>query len=296
MKTCPSCKIEKSKEDFHNSKNRVDGKNPYCKKCVSYKNKQRTIIKAKNRPVRKPTKRHLAMADGLTHYIPDNKCIKCGTSKRLISTHQCSKCLRNRNKSLKTECEKIASRNRKISFVKKRTAINLGKNKYKTGIPCKNGHIGFRLVSTRQCIECLKTRENKPYTLRSTKPNYDKSNSKRRSRAGKVKNKEYYRDVLSKDPKHKMAMFMRSCIRRLFITRTESSAGTLGYTKNDLVIHIESLWLDGMSWDNRSEWHIDHIKSIKSFIDEGITDPKIINDLSNLQPMWPFDNLSKGSR
>ena len=56
--------------------------------------------------------------------------------------------------------------------------------------------------------------------------------------------------------------------------------------------------LDGvpMTWDNYGEWHIDHIKPVSAFVKEGITDPKIINALDNLQPLWAEDNLRKGNK
>ena len=49
-----------------------------------------------------------------------------------------------------------------------------------------------------------------------------------------------------------------------------------------------------MSWDNRKEWHIDHKKPISLF--KPGTSPKIINILSNLQPLWKIDNLSKSNK
>jgi len=76
-------------------------------------------------------------------------------------------------------------------------------------------------------------------------------------------------------------------------TKTESH---LGYTRLELKNRIESLFDEGMSWDNHGEWHVDHIRPISSFVADGITDPKIINALDNLQPLWAFDNLSKGAK
>lgn len=73
-----------------------------------------------------------------------------------------------------------------------------------------------------------------------------------------------------------------------------STIEILGYSPNDLKIYLENLFTDGMNWDNYGEWHVDHIKPISSF--EKNTNPKIINQLSNLQPLWAFDNLSKGSK
>lgn len=300
MKICSSCKTEKSTLEYYNNKSSKDGKSSSCKACdksrslkhhyEKLRNNESADLKIKTSKIRSEAKKN-----GEIHYFTTYLCSNCGTSKRLVSTHQCSKCLQVRKESLKTNEQKITSKNKKISFVRRRTAINLGKNKYTTGLPCLKGHNSPRLVSTRQCTECLKERGSKPYVKPKAKPNYEKINSKRRSRAGKVRNREYYNNTLVKNPEFKMAMFMRACIRRLFITKNETSALMLGYSKSDLVLHLSELFTDGMNFGNYGDWHIDHIKSIKSFIDEGVSDPKIINALSNLQPLWAFDNLSKGS-
>lgn len=67
----------------------------------------------------------------------------------------------------------------------------------------------------------------------------------------------------------------------------------LGYSKNDLINHLESGFSPGMTWKNYGEWHIDHIKPIAAWIAEGVTDMKTINALSNLQPLWAHENLKK---
>jgi len=68
----------------------------------------------------------------------------------------------------------------------------------------------------------------------------------------------------------------------------------LGYSSNDLKIHMELLFSDGMSWENWGEWHIDHKTPVSKF------DKKVpvstINSLDNLQPLWAFDNLSKSNK
>ena len=70
----------------------------------------------------------------------------------------------------------------------------------------------------------------------------------------------------------------------------------LGYDGTMLKDHIEKLFLKRMTWSNYGDWHIDHIKPISYFnytteYDEGF---KQCWDLSNLQPLWALDNLSKG--
>jgi hypothetical protein len=60
-----------------------------------------------------------------------------------------------------------------------------------------------------------------------------------------------------------------------------------------VVSHIEQMFAEGMTWENKGNWHVDHIKPIKSFLDEGVTNPAIINHHINLQPLWACDNISK---
>jgi hypothetical protein len=54
------------------------------------------------------------------------------------------------------------------------------------------------------------------------------------------------------------------------------------------------LFFDGMTWDNWGDWHIDHIKPVSIF--DSNSNPKIVNSLSNLQPLWSYNNRSKGNK
>lgn len=115
--------------------------------------------------------------------------------------------------------------------------------------------------------------------------------------------REYYRVYATRrranDPTYKvhtrMRDFNRRCVEAIKGVKNWRTADALGYTPQQLREHLESLWEDGMSWDNYGEWHIDHVKSISSFVSEGVTDVSVINAMSNLQPLWAFDNLSKGA-
>ena len=68
----------------------------------------------------------------------------------------------------------------------------------------------------------------------------------------------------------------------------------MGYSPTDLKLHIESLFIDNMTWDNYGEWHIDHIKPISKF--EKTDDTSIVNSLENLRPLWAIDNLKKSNK
>lgn len=72
----------------------------------------------------------------------------------------------------------------------------------------------------------------------------------------------------------------------------------LGYSLEDLKSHLASLFSDGMTWENYGDWHIDHIRPVSSFDikDEYCQDFIDCWSLTNLQPLWAKDNLSKGSK
>jgi ribosomal protein S26 len=70
----------------------------------------------------------------------------------------------------------------------------------------------------------------------------------------------------------------------------------LGYTVEELRLHIEKQFEEGMGWHNWSKygWHIDHIRPVSSFSIEASI--KEINSLKNLRPLWWRQNLLKSSR
>lgn len=116
------------------------------------------------------------------------------------------------------------------------------------------------------------------------------------------KRKEY-NDKQVSTGKGKLEAAIRSCVRSEIVNGSKGGRKTfdlLGYSTDELMRHLESQFLEGMSWENygRGGWHVDHIKPLSSFEYETPDDPqfKIAWSLSNLQPLWQFDNLSKGAK
>lgn len=70
----------------------------------------------------------------------------------------------------------------------------------------------------------------------------------------------------------------------------------VGYTVEELIERIASQFEEGMSWENRDAWHIDHIIPVCQFAHHNIFDLHIVNALDNLQPLWAKDNLSKSGK
>mgnify|MGYP003667219319 CR=1 FL=1 len=113
-------------------------------------------------------------------------------------------------------------------------------------------------------------------------------------RRNKDKFNEYTRNYVKKN-KHMFAwrQILADTHKRLGTTKEFTTKKELGYSANELKKHLENLFTDGMSWGNHGEWHIDHIKPVSKFNKE--SKASLVNALSNLQPLWAKDNLSKSN-
>lgn len=74
-------------------------------------------------------------------------------------------------------------------------------------------------------------------------------------------------------------------------TRT---ATILGCSWDEFKIHVERQFPKGMSWDNRGEWHIDHIIPLATASCED--DIIRLNHFTNLRPLWAEDNRRKSAK
>ena len=77
----------------------------------------------------------------------------------------------------------------------------------------------------------------------------------------------------------------------------------VGYTKEDLIEHLEAQFEPWMNWDNygiyekgKMKWQIDHIKPVSSFNFTSPEDPEFKEcwALENLQPLEVIENIKKG--
>lgn len=78
--------------------------------------------------------------------------------------------------------------------------------------------------------------------------------------------------------------------------KADSTMKLVGLTSTELMQYIESKFKPGMSWGNRKEWHIDHIKPCSSFNLTSSIQQKDCFHYTNLQLLWRIDNLKKGKR
>ena len=73
--------------------------------------------------------------------------------------------------------------------------------------------------------------------------------------------------------------------------KTSKTQQAIGCDWETLKNHIESHFINGMSWDNTDKWHIDHIIPLAAADNE--KELYYLSHYKNLEPLWEFDNLSK---
>jgi hypothetical protein len=93
---------------------------------------------------------------------------------------------------------------------------------------------------------------------------------------------------------NKVRCRLRKYLIILNITKKNKTFDIVGCTPEFLKEHLEKQFTKGMTWENRSKWHIDHIIPLSS----AKTEEELYNlcHYSNLQPLWDEDNLRKGNK
>lgn len=102
------------------------------------------------------------------------------------------------------------------------------------------------------------------------------------------------------DPAFSIISRLRSrmgiALTKMGAVKASTTMRLVGCSPDQLMAHIQAQFLPGMSWENRNEWHIDHIRPCASF---DMLDPEqqqACFHYTNLRPLWASDNLRKGAK
>ena len=130
--------------------------------------------------------------------------------------------------------------------------------------------------------------------------NREKVNEYQRQR--RVDNPEWYTNYNRKyyaDPHKRLRKAISRGMWGCLVGREKQSRSFeyIGCTSDELWIHLESLFQEGMTRENYGDWHVDHIRPLSSWDFNSDTESKLQEawHYTNLQPLWAKDNLSKGS-
>lgn len=105
---------------------------------------------------------------------------------------------------------------------------------------------------------------------------------------------------IKSSPERKLANSIRvrlwNGLKEQKVKKSNKTSSLVGCTWAVLVSHLESQFTSGMTWENHGQWHVDHIIPLSSV---DLSDPEQlakVTHYTNLQPLWKFDNLSKGAK
>jgi hypothetical protein len=103
---------------------------------------------------------------------------------------------------------------------------------------------------------------------------------------------------LAADPFARLSASLRGLTRKAFqrngYTKRSRTSELLGCTWEELRTHIEKQFLPRMSWENRDQWHVDHIVPLASA--KSIEDLEALCHFTNLRPLWARTNQSKSGK
>lgn len=151
----------------------------------------------------------------------------------------------------------------------------------------------------------LKYREKRNLNSRKYKqenPEKCRESQKRcqRRRVLNGKSRAYHNKRYYNDPKYRLIANLRGRLHGAFraqgVRKTRCTMELCGCSLEKLKQHLESQFTDGMSWDNKGEWHIDHVKPCAAFDLSDVEEQKKCFHYTNLQPLWAIDNIKKGAK
>jgi hypothetical protein len=163
----------------------------------------------------------------------------------------------------------------------------------KTGLmtKCKTCMSEYHKSYYKSNHEIIKKRNK---TWRENNPDYYKDYE--RPKSYHDNKNEWYRKKYNKDSSFQVSVTIKrgiwGCLNGK--QKTFSSIEYIGCSIDDLKLHLEEQFTDGMNWENYGDWHIDHIKPLCSFDFSKEEELFYAWNYTNLQPLWAKDNLAKG--
>lgn len=194
-------------------------------------------------------------------------------------------------------CKLCKSQIKKKEYEGNRAAILVKSAEYRKAFPEKVA--AAKASAYRNNREHYRARSREKYlenreAILKYSAEYRAANRERKSATDRA----YVRRRMKEDPAFKMSYAIRCRIgyafRSMSVPKTGKTKEMLGCDWGFLKAHIEGQFLPGMSWENRGDWHIDHIIPLASATT--VEEMEALCHYSNLQPLWAADNIRKGAR
>ncbi|MBA7591122.1 hypothetical protein ES708_33273 [subsurface metagenome] len=154
----------------------------------------------------------------------------------------------------------------------------------------------------KESKRAINWQKNNPKKVKEIKKRF-KENNPRYMENYRKNNSENIRKYLKKwllNPRNKLSHNISVLMNRSLKRNKNNKHWEIivNFTLQDLIAHLEKQFRDGMNWQNMGKWQIDHIRPISRFDFNSYEDSEFRKcwALSNLQPLWAFENISKGNK
>ena len=153
------------------------------------------------------------------------------------------------------------------------------------------------------CKSCRKIVVSKYYMDNSLQMNLKKTEYNRKNKEKVMaRQRNYFKKRRDNDDMFKLCINLRSRLKSYLRIKNmnrkidKKTLDMIGCSPAELKLHIESNFVEGMSWDNYGYrgWHIDHIIPFATAKTKEETIS--LNHYKNLQPLWAIDNMKKGKK
>jgi hypothetical protein len=248
-------------------------------------------------------------------------CLNCNISKENIYPKDyCYKCSLQRKKDLyyrsKAKLCKICNNPTLLNQFSRLPKFGNRKTKERFSRICNN------CVKTK-CCKCLNLKPNKDFTKyqlsKKKKIECKTCCPRKKSEKNKIYNQMRNKDPLfrkkateyakkrNKERRKTDIQFRLKCNlrNRLYFyikgkVKVGSAIKDLGCTVEELKIHLEKQFKEGMSWENygnkNAHWSVDHILPMSRFDLTNREQLVKACNYMNLQPMWHIENIKKGNK
>lgn len=250
-------------------------------------------------------------------------CSKCKEEKKVCEFFKdgqkkdglhssCKVCVNNRVKIYKEQNPEKDKESKQKHYLKNKEKYSNLRQKWKKENP--------EYISNYSKLYYIKNRElliersrnyyetNKDNILEKSKEyvknNFDKTSDYqkkyREDNKEKLQNYKYYysknrreTDILfnlKNNVRHRVSEFLK--VKN--IRKKNKTFEIVGCSPQFLKEYLEKQFVNGMTWENRNEWHIDHITPLSS----AKTEEELYKlcHYTNLQPLWAEENLKKGNK
>ena len=141
-----------------------------------------------------------------------------------------------------------------------------------------------------KCIGCLKPRVWNKEKQKLSEKRYCERNREKLKEKWKRDGQKLHRQI-----KSRLSNRIKDALKAKFLRKDNTTMSYLNCSHTFLKKWFQFLFLEGMSWDNIGEWHIDHVTPCASYDLTKEEDIKQCFSWKNIRPCWKEENLKKGS-